>query len=142
MSWLIRRQSPFLRSILNEANHQRRHEHLQAANVDQINAVSELVMNTLKGNVPVSPTTMKKLRPHSTTLHDMVRRKNSLKKRRQIMMDQTGRGLWQGMNTVCETCLRQLRYKRKRTSSLLHFLPWTTVGMTDTRCLFVPCTTR
>ena len=108
-SWRIRRQAPFLKSVLREANHQRRREHLQAANADQINAVSELMMNTLKGNVPVSPPTKKKLRPHRQALHDMSRRKTSLKRRRELMMNQKGRGLWQGMNTVCETCLR---YKR------------------------------
>ena len=42
------RQFPFLRSMLQEANGSKRQELLQHANADQINAVSELVLNFLK----------------------------------------------------------------------------------------------
>ena len=41
----LRRQLPFLRSMLQEANGSKRQELLQHANADQINAVSELVLN-------------------------------------------------------------------------------------------------
>ena len=47
----LQRQLPFLRSVLREADQQVRRERLQHANADQVNAISELVMNTLKGNV-------------------------------------------------------------------------------------------
>ena len=105
MSWRIQRQRPFLRSVLKEADHQTRRARLQAANADQINAVSELVMNALRGNIPISSKTVGRLRPYEKVMEDMARRKHSIKKRRQIMMNQTGRGLWQGLNTVCERCL-------------------------------------
>ena len=51
----LRRQLPFLRSVLREADQNVRRERLQHANADQVNAISELVMNTLKGNVAVPP---------------------------------------------------------------------------------------
>jgi len=44
----LRRQWPFLRSVLQEANRFKRQDLLQHANADQINAVSELVLNLFK----------------------------------------------------------------------------------------------
>ena len=79
----LRRQLPFLRFVLKEANRFKRQEFLQRANADQVNAVSELVLNLLKQNIPVSPATMKQLRPNKGVLRNLGRRKNSLKKRRQ-----------------------------------------------------------
>ena len=54
MEWRMERQAPFLKSVLQEANQHKRQELLRMANADQINAVSELVMNTLRGTVPRS----------------------------------------------------------------------------------------
>lgn len=45
------RQSHFLRDVLKEANQNKHQQKLRYANADQINAVSELVMNTLRGAV-------------------------------------------------------------------------------------------
>lgn len=46
------RQATFLKSVLNEANLYKRQQQLRHANTDQINAVCELLMNTLRGAVP------------------------------------------------------------------------------------------
>ena len=43
------RQSHFLNDVLKEANQHKRQQKLRYANADQINAVSELVMNKLRG---------------------------------------------------------------------------------------------
>ena len=43
------------------------------ANADQINAVSELVMNTLRGTVPQSRQTITLLKPHAFTSHGQTR---------------------------------------------------------------------
>ena len=51
----LHRHLPFLWSVLREANQNVRPERLQHANADQVNAISELAMNTLKGNVEVPP---------------------------------------------------------------------------------------
>ena len=87
-----------------------RHARLQAANANQMNAGHE----KLRGQISVSSMTVERLRPYRNALSDMARRKNSIKKRRQIMMNQTGRGLWQGLNTACEKCIRHQRDKKAR----------------------------
>lgn len=51
----MRRQKPFLESILREANGQKRQALLYYANKDQINALSELALNVVRKRVPVSP---------------------------------------------------------------------------------------
>ena len=61
---------------------------LQHANADQVNAVSELVLNLLKQNIPITPATMNQLRPHKNVLRNLARRKHSLKKRRQWLVAQ------------------------------------------------------
>ena len=70
ISWRIERQLRFLRSILKETNHQPRREWLQLANADHINGISELVMNTLRRQIPVSSSTLQRLRPHQNALRD------------------------------------------------------------------------
>ena len=50
MTGRMTRQSHFLSDVL-EANQNKRQQKLRYANADQINAVSELVMNTLRGAV-------------------------------------------------------------------------------------------
>ena len=49
MTGRMTRQSHFLNDVLKEANQYKRQQKLRYANADQINAVSELVMNTLRG---------------------------------------------------------------------------------------------
>ena len=51
----LRRQLPFLRSVLKEANRFKRQKRLQHANADQVNAISELVLNLLKTTFPSHP---------------------------------------------------------------------------------------
>ena len=51
----LERQAPFLNSLMNAHSHPRlRQQLLRQANKDQINAVSEVVLNTLKSNVPIN----------------------------------------------------------------------------------------
>jgi len=57
----LRRQRPFLESILNESNRFKRQELLEHANADPINAVSEMTLNLLKKRIPVQPSTLRKL---------------------------------------------------------------------------------
>ena len=102
----LRRQLPFLRSVLQEANRFKRQDLLQHANADQINAVSELVLNLLKNKIPVSPPIMAKLRPYKKVLRDLGRRRHSVKKRRQWLITQKGRRLFQGLHHVLCQCVR------------------------------------
>ena len=52
--WRMKRQAPFLKSVLQEPNQHKQQQLLRMANADQINAISELVKNTLRGTVPRS----------------------------------------------------------------------------------------
>ena len=97
---MVRQQLPFLRSVLREADQNVRREQLQ-----HVNAISELVMNTLKGNVVVLPQLLDQLRPHKRALHEMGRRKHSIKRRRHVMMAQTGAGVWHALDCLCRHCL-------------------------------------
>ena len=71
--------------MLQEANGSKRQELLQHANADQINAVSELVLNFLKNKIPVTPPMLAKLQPYKKVLRDLGRRRHSVKKRRAVV---------------------------------------------------------
>jgi len=105
----IKRQAPFLRAVLREANGNKRKHLLQMANADQINTFSELVMNVLKGNAPRSRYTIQRLRPHAQTLRQMAKPRSSIKQRRKVMMHQTGAGLWKELNQCHRRCAPYLR---------------------------------
>ena len=47
----MERQAPFLKSVLQEADNHKRQELLQTAKADQINAIGQLVMNTIRESV-------------------------------------------------------------------------------------------
>jgi len=102
----LKRQLSFLQSVLQEANRKKRQEQLHHANSDQINAISEVVLNLFKNNIPVTPTFIAKLRPHKQALITLGQRRQSIKKRRNLLMNQRGSGLFKGLNDVVCQCLR------------------------------------
>ena len=102
----LRLQLPLLRAMLQEANGSKRQELLQHANADQVNAVSELVLNLLKNKIPVTPPILTKLRPYKKALRDLGRRRHSVKKRRAWLVQQKGRGLFQGLHHALCQCVR------------------------------------
>ena len=75
---------------------------LQHANQDQINALSELVLNLLKRRIPLTPPLMARLRRYKSLLRDVGKRRHSTKRRRALLMSQPGRGLWSGLKEACE----------------------------------------
>ena len=79
--------------ILRESNRHRRMKNLLHANKDQINAVSEFTLNMLKKKIPLPPPIVAKLKKHKEVLREVAKRKNSLRKRRQLLADQKGSGL-------------------------------------------------
>ena len=81
---------------------------LQHANQDQINALSELVLNLLKRRIPLTPPVMARLRRYKTLLRDVGKRRHSTKLRRELLMNQVGRGLWTGLKEACQ-CVLPLR---------------------------------
>ena len=100
----LRRQLTILRHPAKEARHLQRQDLLRHANADQINAVSKVILNSLKGRVPLSQTTMRAWRPQKQTLRTLDHRKTSLEKRRDLLMNQKGTGLWRGLNNALDGC--------------------------------------
>ena len=96
----------FLIAITSAANRNAIKALIKHANKDQVNAVSEIVMNLLKNNVPVTPVTMARLRPYKQILRQIGNRAVSLKKKRQALINQKGGKLWNGLTTVAKTCSR------------------------------------
>ena len=88
------RQRSFLKDVLREANANKRRQKLLYANADQINALSELAMNTIRGNVPPRRHTIRVLNPHAMVLRQIANARNSIKMRRNLLHQQTGAGLW------------------------------------------------
>ena len=100
----LRRQRPFLESILKKANRYKRQDLLTHANADQINAVSEMVLNLLKQRIPVDAATYGKLKRHKKVLREVGKRRNSVKRRREHLIKQKGRGFWSGLEGCFRAC--------------------------------------
>ena len=73
------RQGHFLNDVLKEANQNKRQQKLRYANADQINAVSELVMNTLRGSVKPGRKTVSHLKPYRQSLRIIANPRQSIK---------------------------------------------------------------
>jgi len=100
----LRRQRPFLTRILKEANRNRRRAMLEHADADQINAISEMILNLLKKRIPVDAATYGKYKRHKNVLREVRKRRNSVKRRRQHLLNQTGSGFWSGLNGCFRAC--------------------------------------
>lgn len=68
----MERQAPFLKSVLQEAENHKRQQLLRMVNADQINAITELVMNTIRGTAPRSRHTITLLKPHAQSLRTIA----------------------------------------------------------------------
>ena len=77
---------------------------LEHANADQINAMSEMVLNLLRNRIPVHPITMAKLHRCKTKLREVGKRGNSVKRRRKHLQEQKGSAFWRGLNNVFQAC--------------------------------------
>ena len=101
----MERLAPFLKSVFQEANQHKRQELLRMANADQINACSELVMNTIHTTVPRSRHTITLPKPHAQSLLAMAKPAHSVKRRRAIMMAQKGGNLWSNLYRCYKRCM-------------------------------------
>lgn len=99
----------FLESLLNQKNRYKRMDMLVQANKDDINAVSELALNFLKKKIPVPANSLKKLQRYREPIRQLGKRANSLKKRRHILLSQTGAGFWTGLNNVHNCACKHYR---------------------------------
>ena len=100
------RQSHFLNDVLKEAHQNNRQQKLRYANGDQINAVSELVMNTLHGSVKRGRTTVRRLKPYSQSLRIIANPYQSIKRWKHLMSTQIGAGAWKQLHR-CYRCAKR-----------------------------------
>jgi len=77
---------------------------LEHANADQINAISEMILNLLKKRIPVDAVTYGKLKRHENVLREEGKRRNSVKRRKQHFLKQTGGGFWTGLHGCFKAC--------------------------------------
>ena len=75
----IRRQVPFLQRLLVQAKNKQHQALLRAAKKNQINAVSDLVLNALKRTFPLPPHLVARARRYKTVVRRLADRKVSLK---------------------------------------------------------------
>ena len=78
MTGRLTRQGAFLKDLLKETNQNKRQQKLRYGNAAQINAVSELVMNTLRGAILPGRETVPKLKPYSKQLRLIASPRQSL----------------------------------------------------------------
>ena len=116
------RQQPFLKAVLAEANQHRRNQLLRLANADQINAISELALNTLRGVVPHSRDTVRLLRPYKDALRQLSQRRRSVKSRKNLMMTQSGGNL-ERTQSLFQTLLSWLTWLVCLWSNRVRFWP-------------------
>ena len=101
----IKRHVPFLQGLVRQAKGKERDALLRAASGDQINAVSEMVLNVLTNDkFPVRPDLVARLRPHKKALRELRKKKNSVKRRREIFLKEKGGRFWNSLERVCR-CL-------------------------------------
>ena len=77
---------------------------LEHANADHINAVSEMVLNLLRNRTPVHLITKGKLQRCKTTLSEVGKRRNSVKRQRAHLQEQKGSGIWSGLLDCFKAC--------------------------------------
>ena len=110
MTGRMTRQSHFLNGVLKEANQNKRQQKLRYANADQINAVSELVMNTLRGSVKPGRKTVSRLKPYCQSLRSIANPRQSIKKRKHLMSTQLGAGARKELHRCYHCAKNHYRY--------------------------------
>ena len=68
----------------------RRNKLLDAANTNEIKAISECVKNIIEGNVPISDGDLKILKRHKQVLRSVARRCYSVKRKRVLLKQKGG----------------------------------------------------
>ena len=84
MSSLVRRNGAVLK-VLSKTNPAAAKALIQSASPDLLNALCECALNVLKGRVTISSLQKRKLAHHKRELRDLVKKRTSLKRKRQIL---------------------------------------------------------
>jgi hypothetical protein len=89
MSRCTERNQNFLESIHN-CKSLKRKKIISSCSSDNIKALSELALNTLKGNLKVKPFQLKQLRKHRTAIRKLSKRNVSEKTKRKLLIQNGG----------------------------------------------------
>ena len=63
---------------------------IKKASKDNIDAISEVALNTLRGNIPLNPKQKRELKKHRSKIRSLVHSKSSVKKRKHILVQKGG----------------------------------------------------
>ena len=89
MSHKLKKHLPELQ-VLAKCRPRQRKRFIMHAHKDLINCISEVCTNTLKGNVPLKPAQKKALVRYKRHLRQVADKRNSNKKRREILVQKGG----------------------------------------------------
>jgi hypothetical protein len=89
MSEQLKRNAELLKIIFQSKPKQRK-AILQSVDKEVINTICEFIENLIKGHIHLSPTQWQRLRRYSSTLHQLGTKKNSLKNRKEILIQKGG----------------------------------------------------
>jgi len=85
----IKRNCSFLKSLV-KCRKSRRLNLIKGASTDNINAISEVALNTLKGNVPLNYQQKKRLQRFKAKLRQLAQKRLSTKKRKFLLVQEGG----------------------------------------------------
>lgn len=85
----VNQHLPFLCTCFTSRGKQRK-EMISHASKGQIEAISEVALNLLKGNIMVPNSSFKRLKPHKSKLLYLTRKTPSLKKKKEVLNQQGG----------------------------------------------------
>ena len=103
----LEQQKPFFKALADQPSQVTRRKVLEQATKDQINMISEVVLNLMKRNLPVDPSLMTRLRQHKQVLRELRQRKHSVKKRRDCLMEAKGNKLFRDLYELVCVCLNR-----------------------------------
>ena len=85
----LRQHLPFLCECF-KTNEKKKKDMIIHANIGQIEAIGEVVLNLLKGNIIVPTSSFKRLKPHKSKLLYLTSKKPSLKKKKEVLHQKGG----------------------------------------------------
>jgi len=85
MSGRIRQHATFLR-LLQESTPRQRKAVIESITNTQLDALSQLILNIVQGNIPVTDSYIKKLKRYKDIIHSLATRKVSRVKKRDALI--------------------------------------------------------
>ena len=73
-----------------KSNEKQQKDTITHANIGEMEAIGEVALNLLKGNIKVPTSSFKRLKPHKSKLLYLTRKKPSLKKKKEVLNQKGG----------------------------------------------------